>query len=42
MVSSFPGVKLGQLYYRLHENTKTEVLKQAKGNDEAMMIVPSV
>ena len=42
MVSSFPGVKLGQLYYRLLDNAKTEALKQAKGNYEAMMIVPSV
>jgi len=32
MISSFPGVMYGQLYYRVLEHTKTTALKTAKGH----------
>ena len=36
-VSSLPGVKFGQLYYRRFENDKTKALKVSKGHFEAKM-----
>ena len=32
IISSFPGVMYGQLYYRILEHTKTVALKTAKGD----------
>ena len=37
MVSSFPGVRYGPLYYRSLENEKTDALKIALGNLDACM-----
>jgi hypothetical protein len=37
LVSSFPGVEYGQLFYRLLENEKSQALSQARGNFELHM-----
>ena len=37
MVSSFPAVKYGPLFYRNFENDKTCALKQSKGNYDGRM-----
>ena len=39
IVSSFPGVKYGGLYYRNLEMDKVEALKLSKGNFESPMII---
>ena len=39
LISSFPGVKYGALYYRYLEMDKIKVLKQSKGNFDALMSV---
>lgn len=37
IISSFPGVMYGQLYYRVLEHTKTTALKTAKGDFDSQM-----
>lgn len=37
MVASFPGVQFAQLYYRRLDNEKSEALKKAAGNFDAVM-----
>ena len=37
IISSFPGVMYGQLYYRALEHTKTAALKTAKGDFDSHM-----
>ena len=37
LVSSFPGVRFGKLYYRLLDNEKSLALQKSKGNFEAKM-----
>ena len=39
LISSFPGVKFGALYYRYLEMDKIKALKQSKGNFNALMSV---
>ena len=39
MVSSFPGVMFGPLYFRQLERDKTEALKCNKGVFDAFMII---
>ena len=39
LISSFPGVKFGALYYRYLEMDKIKALKQSKGNFDALMSV---
>lgn len=39
IISSFPGVMYGQLYYRTLEHTKTLALKTAKGDFDSQMIL---
>ena len=39
MVSSFPGVRYGPLYYRTLENEKTDMLKTSGGNLDNYMFL---
>jgi hypothetical protein len=39
MVASFPGVKMGQLFYRRCDNLKSKALKENKGNYEAKVLL---
>jgi hypothetical protein len=41
LVSSFPGVKHGQLFYRRCENHKTKALKENKGRFDAKITLPN-
>lgn len=42
LISSFPGVKFGALYYRYLEMDKIKTLKQSKGDFDALMSVSKI
>ena len=42
MVSSFPGVRFGKLYYRQLDNEKTEALKNHRGNYDKKMKISAL